>query len=277
MSFSNKIITGEKLQQLCDVYLGIQSDFYYNPKIGIDEHKHLDLNFINSEFNNPYKIFCYSHRIDILSTKIHFFKNKFILVTHNSDAEIDNTSDIIKILENSIIEKWYAQNIKFEHNKLIMLPIGMANSMWPHGNINIFNDNEFINSVGVKSQNVYFNFNINTNVNKRTKCYNELKDKLVWLDKILPKDNLKRLKDYEFCICPEGNGCDTHRLWESLYTKTVPIVIKSEFTDILMKYNVPLVVLNNWSDLDISNLKYDDYNFNDEKFVKLITFTPSYI
>jgi hypothetical protein len=74
-------------------------------------------------------------------------------------------------------------------------------------------------------------------------------------------ENLKRLKDYEFCICPEGNGVDTHRLWEAIYLKTIPIVVKSEFTNILIKNNVPVVVLENWSELDIGNLHYHDYNF----------------
>jgi hypothetical protein len=277
MYFSSRIITGEKIQMLCDIYLGLSDDFYYNPKIGFDVHKHLDLNFINNEFDNPYKIFCYSHRLNILSSKVHFFKNKFILVTHNSDDEIVCCGNVLKILQCPNLEKWYAQNIRFTHDKLRMIPIGIANSMWPHGDLTIFNENEFINSMNTKTQKVYFNFNIDTNPNKRTRCYNELINKVPWLLKTFPKNNLRRLKEYEFCICPEGNGCDTHRLWEALYTNTVPIVIKSDFTDVLQQYNVPLLVLDNWSDLDVTNLKYQDYNFNDEKFQNLITFHPSYI
>ena len=76
-------------------------------------------------------------------------------------------------------------------------------------------------------------------------------------------ENLKRLKDYEFCICPEGNGVDTHRLWEAIYLKTIPIVVKSEFTNILIKNNIPVVVLENWSELDVEKLQYHDYNFTE--------------
>jgi hypothetical protein len=272
------IVTGEKIQQLCDIYCGLNCDFYYNLNI-LNQDKYFDLNLLNNYYDNPYKIFCYGHRIDVLSTKIHFFKNKFILVTHNSDEEIIGCRKVLTILQCLNLEKWYAQNILFIHHKLSFLPIGLANSQWPHGNLTLFNNHEFINSINMKpkTQKVYFNFNINTNPLKRNKCYYELKDKLEWLNDLNPIDNLKRLKEYEFCICPEGNGCDTHRLWEALNLKTVPIVIKSKFTDILVQYNIPLVILNTWSDLDINKLNYNNYNFNDEKFVKLITFTPTYL
>ena len=80
------------------------------------------------------------------------------------------------------------------------------------------------------------------------------------------------LSQYKFCICPEGNGADTHRLWEALYLKTVPIVIKSEFTYILQKNNVPLVILNDWDELYEVNLDYNNYNFNNNQFVKITNF-----
>lgn len=277
MSFSDNIITGEKIQQLCNIYLGLNDDFCFNPKIAKDKDKHIDLNLINSDFNNPYKIFCYSHRINLLSSKIHFFKNKFILITHNSDYEVNNCNEVIKILECHYLEKWYAQNLLFKHDKIQVLPIGIANSQWAHGNLNIFNISQFTNSLNIKIKKIYFNFNIETNLNKRLKCYNDLKEKLEWLNNVHPVNNLIRLKDYEFCICPEGNGADTHRLWEAIYTKTVPIVIKSDFTNILIEYNVPLVVLDEWSDLDITKLNYNEYNFEDEKLLKLITFSQNYL
>jgi hypothetical protein len=152
------------------------------------------------------------------------------------------------------------------------MPIGIANSQWLHGNLNIFNNEEFMKNLNSKNKKVYFNFKIETNKEKRDTCYDSLKNKLEWLNKIEPTENLARLKEYEFCICPEGNGVDTHRLWESLYLKTVPIVIQSEFTNILKKNNVPLVILNNWNDFDEKKLNYDDYNLNEENLLKLIDF-----
>jgi hypothetical protein len=269
---SNQIITGEKLQQLCNVYFGFKEDFDFNPVIKNQRKKQFILNNLNIEFNNPYFVFCYSHRIKELSNKIHLFKNRFALITHNSDGEIRDEVETLKILNCPNLDKWYSQNICFEHDKLYFLPIGIANSQWLHGNINIFNSDIVLNNSCNKTKNIYFNFNIDTNRTKRSKCFESLKNKLVWLNNISPSENMVRLSEYKFCICPEGNGVDTHRLWEALYLKTVPIVIKSEFTNILQKNNVPLVILNNWDELCEDNLDYNNYDFNNDNFVKISNF-----
>lgn len=272
MTFIDKIITGEKLQCLCDIYIGTREDFNFNPIIKIQYKKHIDINNIDKLFNNPNIIFCYSHNLEELSKKIKFFQNKFILITHNSDHNILNTVISNIILNNKNLIKWFAQNISFKHEKLHLLPIGFANSMWEHGNLTLFNNLQFIKNLNNKDKNIYFNFNINTNLLVRTKCFNSLKNRIEWLPTINPINNLIRLSKYKFCICPEGNGYDTHRLWECLYLKVVPIVINSPFVEILLSYNIPLLVLNNWTDLNISELNYDAYNFDDEIFKNILYF-----
>jgi hypothetical protein len=267
---SHQIVTGERIQQICDVYFGFKDDFDFNPVIKQQIDKHFNLDNLNMEYSNPYRIFCYSHRIKDLSNKIHFLKNRFILITHNSDGEIRDESETHIILNCPNLDKWYAQNICFNNSKLFFLPIGIANSQWPYGNINVYNNELVLYNSLNKSENVYFNFNIDTNKNKRSACFNILKDKLLWLDNISPADNILRLSKYKFCICPEGNGVDTHRFWEALYLKTIPIVIKSEFTNILQKNNVPLLILDTWNDLNIASLNYNDYDFTNEKFVKIM-------
>jgi|688.fasta_scaffold276100_2 hypothetical protein len=268
----NNIITGEKIQQICNLYIGKQEDFNYNPVIKNQTNKHLNINSLNNEVDNPYYIFCYPHLINELSFKINYFKNKFILITHNSDQNIGPFDSVKIILNCNNLVKWYAQNLLFNHDKLHLLPIGLANSMWPHGNLTPFSDTNLINNLSNKSKFIYFNFNINTNVEKRRPCYEILKNRLTWLDNVNPVLNLYRLKEYKFCICPEGNGVDTHRLWECLYLKVVPIVINTSFTQILTKYNIPLVILNDWNDIFSINLIYENYTFNDEIFINLSDF-----
>lgn len=271
------IITGEKIQQLCDVYLGFDEDFQFNPLIKPQYNKQLNFNDLSSTYNNPYYIFCYSHRIIDLSHRISLFQNKFILVTHNSDGEIRPIEEVFNILNCEKLLRWVGQNICFEHPKLHFLPIGLANSMWDHGNVSLFNDNFLIN-LHKKIRKVYFNFSISTNIKKRQICYDSLKDKLEWLENVNHIHNLMRLKEYEFSICPEGNGVDSHRLWESLYLNTVPIVIESEFTNILKKQGIPIVVLENWLDFDINKLNYNDFDFNNNiNLIKLLNFDNNYL
>ena len=269
MDYEKNIITGERVQQLANIYLGFQDDFDYNPVIKRQLDRQVDLRCIEIPFDNPYYIFCYTHRIGDLSKKIDLFNNNFVLITHNSDGEIRNTHNVNLILNSSKLQRWYCQNLCFEHEKLFFLPIGLANSMWPHGNTNIFTNTYFIFYLGFKTKGVYFNFNINTNVQKRVLCFEAIRKTIYWLKDVPSYENLMRLQEHAFCICPEGNGVDTHRLWEALYVRTVPIVVDSEFTRVLQKRMVPLVVLDKWSDLDVSKLNYNDYNFDHPEFQKI--------
>lgn len=272
----NNIITGERVQQLCSIYIGNPDDFYNNPIIREQNSKHLNIDNISDNFDNPYLVFCYSYYIEELSKKIHFFNNNFALITHNSDHIIEQNDYVLNILNNNKLDYWFGQNACFIHAKLHLLPIGLANSMWPHGDLSIFDNKSIIANLKEKVNHIYFNFKINTNPNKRLECFLAYKNKIEWLNTIDPVSNLYRLKDYKFCICPEGNGVDTHRLWECLYLKVVPIVINSPFTKILLSYNVPLVVLNTWSELNIDDLIYEDYCFDNETFQKLLN-TPLFI
>ena len=266
MSYSNKIITGERIQQLATIYLGKNEDFNYNPLIAQETHKHVLISDISSEYDNPYIIFFYTHRVKRIAGIIHHFKNPFILLSHNSDWNVVESEDSMTILNCHHLKKWYTQNLCFSHPKISMLPIGFANSMWPHGNLSLFETNYFQNCN--KVSHIYFNFSIGTNRQVRQKCYDECIQKIKWLDMVDPQYNLLRLSTYKFCICPEGNGVDTHRLWEALYLKCVPIVINSPFIEIVYKRlmelykNVPIVILNNWSDLDLNKLHYQDYSFD---------------
>jgi hypothetical protein len=267
MIFEN-IISGEKIQQLADVYLGLDEDFTFNPVIREQQFKAMKFDVIINQFDNPHIVFCYTHRIDLLASKIDLFLNNFVLITHNSDHGIhENDVNVLKILNNTKLQKWFGQNITFQHDKIYMVPIGIANSQWEHG-IHNFNNNINIE----KNNDVYFNFNINTNYDKRYGCYQVLRTRLNWLENVTPRENIERLAQYKFCICPQGNGFDTHRLWEALYVKTVPIVLNSEYSQILAKYNVPMVVLESWNDLNIENLNYNDYDFENNVLKQILNF-----
>jgi hypothetical protein len=255
------IVKGERIQQIADIYLGNEDDFRYNPLIYQQKEKHCSLDSIVKEFENPSIVFCYSHKIFQFSQKIRFFKNEFILLTHNSDQNIKEYNEVNEILKYPKLIKWYTQNLCMEHPKLHYLPIGLANDQWPHGNLDIFKYEEVTKNLKNKSEKVYFNFNIHTNYHKRIECYESLKNKIHFLNPIPPFENLLRLKNYEFCICPEGNGMDTHRFWECIYLKVVPIVIDSDFIQILKKNNLPMLILKKWEDYDESKLKYNDFSF----------------
>ncbi len=140
------------------------------------------------------------------------------------------------------------------HEKVYPLPIGLANSQWPHGNSKIYHE---VYEMDIKkTKEIYFNFNLNTNRQKRHICYHEIKNKgIVWNNNLSYREYLIELKKHKFCICPEGNGIDTHRFWECLYMNVIPICKKNILTEYYSKI-FPLVLLNDWKDLDVSDLQY---------------------
>ena len=269
------IITGEKLQEIADVYLTCQEKISSNPYIFSQMHKNKMLCEIKSEYDNPKIVFCYPDILQEFSEKLVFFKNTFVLITHNSDINIIEDSTTTKIANHEKIIKWYAQNVCFSHEKLLYLPIGIANRQWQHGSqfVEFYEKKciDFENIVKKGNSDVYFNFNIHTNSDKRQQCYNNLVSKgLPFLPNIDNWGNLSRLLEYKFCICPEGNGIDTHRFWEALYLKCIPIVICNPLIDIIQKQEerenkgqLPMIVLTSWDDLNINSLPdYESFEFS---------------
>lgn len=269
---TNQIITGEKLQAIADVYIATQDQLYFNPWIAQQTHKHkLFSNFLDGQmYNNPRVIFCYGDSVAKFAEILPQFANPFILITHNSDANITAiTPGVHEVLTSPKLIRWYAQNVSFLANpeKICMLPIGIANRMWPHGNLDTFRELFQLDLQNIKTKKIYMNFKIDTNRNIRERCSRMLAPYLLQLPFMDQKSNLFRLAEYQFCICPEGNGVDTHRLWECFYLHVVPIVLKTPFTENLQRsMKLPMVMLDDWSDLFVITSNWDtmmnlpDYN-----------------
>ena len=264
-------INGERFQQIADMYLGTASDFLYNPLIFEQMEKHQILDDIDGPFDNPPTLFLYAHLLEPFSKKLQHFMNPFTLITHNSDFNLlESDPTIKKILESSNLVCWWGHNLCFIHPKMRILPIGLANTMWDHGKV----ENYMIDSTN-KSEDIYFNFNIYTNREKREACYNVFKDQLEFLPMLPVAQNVNRLAKYKWCICPEGNGVDTHRLWEAVYLGCVPIVLRSPFINALMHYTegvLPIYVVDSWNNLELPD--YSKYRF-DNKWLKMSFFTKN--
>jgi len=255
---TDNIVTGERIQNITDIYIGYDDDFSSNPFIDrqLDKHETWP---IYSDYNNKSTVFCYGHNVVKLSLVIHLFRNPFVLVTHNSDQNIDNTPAVNRILNDANVVRWYAQNVNYDHPKLCVLPIGIANSMWDHGNLSNF---EGLN-INDKTFDIYMHFDIYNNLDKRVPCKEALSDKVEFLPKTDVRSNLERMAKYRYCICPEGNGLDTHRLWEAYYLRVVPILLRSTHTKIVQKQcGLPMILLEKWEDLNVDTLPpYESFDF----------------
>jgi hypothetical protein len=69
---------------------------------------------------------------------------------------------------------------------------------------------------------------------------------------------MEKILEFESVICPIGNGIDTHRLWEVLYLKRIPITFKvGDFKIYELYSRLPIVILEKESDLYDKNLVFD--------------------
>lgn len=248
-------ITGEKIQFSCDHFVGTDEDFRYNPNIAQYKNRFIYLGS-NANINNKPLIFSYTcllDNIDKLVRTLEGLQNPFILVLHNSDRSF-NRKDLILFEKLPLLQYIYTQNMNIEHEKVFPLPIGLANSQWTHGNSKIHQ--QVFEMHVEKTKEIYFNFSKITNRKKRDRCYNDIIKKGITWNNFMPyKEYLIELKRHKYAICPDGNGLDTHRFWECLYMNTIPICLKNKTTTYYKQY-FPIILLNDWQELDVSELPF---------------------
>jgi hypothetical protein len=75
-------------------------------------------------------------------------------------------------------------------------------------------------------------------------------------------DMFQKIQDHKMVLCPAGNGIDTHRLWEVLYSHKIPVTIKTGDYKIYKLYKeLPIIILDNIENLlnyDLIKNKYDN-------------------
>lgn len=271
-----KFITGHNFQKLASVYISkhehykFEYDCYEN-WIDVD-------NFDFENFDNPKWVYVNSSLLSdkkkLLASdirgKLKKFKNPFYLILHNSDQNFETNQSDILYYKNII--KVFSQNVNFKHDKLIPIPIGIANSNWWYGDVKIFD--EVLETKLVKENLIHCSFTVTGGLRDvdRLPCKKRLDELGLPLQKYENLyDYLLNLKRSKFCVCPQGNGYDTHRMWESLYMKTIPIVKRSEMINYWEKM-FPMIVVDDWNELDISYLEYIYLKLSDWKNYNLLDF-----
>ena len=195
---------------------------------------------------------------------------KKIWIFHNSDETFDlNTK---KKLDYFHPKECFSQNLIIHKKNYHFIPIGLENSKF-HNNGDI---KDFISLRKVKSKKkprILFGFK-NTNP-KRIQLKYQFK-KLKVADETNGWNSFfyrRILLNYMFVICPEGNGIDTHRMWEALYLRTIPIIKKNMISNFIKKAQIPVLIINKWSDLS----KFDEKKLQKFYFSKKKLFNNRYL
>jgi hypothetical protein len=181
-----------------------------------------------------------------------------IVISHNSDVNVDESFRVP-----ACVKKWFTTNVNVINPKIVSIPIGLENDRWfPKEH----KKDQMEWRLGQKRENrnlVYMNFDIRTNPNKRQEPYDILKNKS-WVTTECKSKNgvgfnhyIQNIFEHKFVVCPEGNGIDTHRFWETLYMGSIPIVKENINYAFYSKiYGLPILMVKDWKDLTKENLEY---------------------
>jgi hypothetical protein len=196
-----------------------------------------------------------------------------LLITGHGDAGV--TRGLVRAYSPNV---WWAVNKEVDDSRVHSLPLGITNDcsdtpIHPiYGNLDSMV--EVMNTPRTIKNRVYMNFNVVTYPTEREPVYNYFKDnEWVTCGTIVNtlqgrKAFLEDIRNHEFVLCPRGGGIDTHRLWETLYMGSIPIVRRDiavqDFSDL------PICFIDYWEQvtpefLDSELRRIQGEVFNTEK------------
>jgi hypothetical protein len=227
---------------------------------------------------------------------LYFFKvilpkinKKFVLVTGDSDLCIPkqrlNNNEFNLLINSKYLIKWYAQNTQIQnHDKIQQLPIGLdyhtilnnKNHKWKMSNeSHIPKEQETILLNIIKNSKPFYERipKIYVNFSKENDRFGDRKNSL----KIIPKHLLEKndgftprtknwmnVAQYTFVLSPFGVGMDCHRTWETLCLGSIPIVRAPNFRKLFE--DLPVLIVNNWNEVNEELLKKTIRNYKDKTF-----------
>ena len=225
-------------------------------------------NYISGDFfsklsNNKTIFYVATHFVDNQAWRVS--RNYTVLITHNSDGKIDS-SKFKKFLQCGKFKYWFAQNTIINEPRLFTLPIGLMNKEWhKYPRFNLMMEEKKKNIKPTKL--LLLSFSIKNNKNKRQKCVDSFINKTYVTNNVVHKvkNFIGDVKEYDrkffnimldhlFIACPEGNGIDTHRFWETLYMGRYPVVLHNRVNDAFS--DLPVLILNKWEDFEKEYLMF---------------------
>lgn len=263
-----QMITGERLQALADTTISSAGVTQFHGRDNIKTKAVLeigeakksialkkstspvapDLAFIK-QCQQAKVLFVYTHLIPYFKQWIAPRLNQsFILISHNSDDAV--TIEDLDLLNHPTLLAWFAQNGEFSHSKLMSLPIGLANNQWGAERLV---DTFKAAQTYCKTKSIYVNFSASTHPG-RSSIFDVIAELPgVTQPGVVPySEYIAGMAQHQFCLCPRGNGIDTHRFWEAQYVDCIPILLKQDWTQAYS--NLPVLLLDAWSDLKSINL-----------------------
>ena len=192
-------------------------------------------------------IFVRANLIKYFFDQVHPLLNaRYILITHNEDNPAIGSYG--NMLDDEKLIAWFALNVEvyYKHPKLTLIPIGIANSYWPFGKVEILNAAMHKVPTISKSHLIYLNFYKEDTRESRIpieklflgKSWAYIRSNRPW------NEYLEDIASSQFVLSPHGNGLDCYRTWEALLLGSFPVV-KTSSLDPLYE-DLPVVIVQEW-------------------------------
>jgi len=219
-----------------------------------DDIEYIKTDMIKDRQNNWVKMEGWRNRNETIN-----LDNVRVLVSGHSDHCIDDT--YTDILNSHLLSTWFCQNKNINHPKLRALPLGITNQHEPatRGRHKIIGNTDRIFSIAQEpkldrhARLAYLNITPSNFPHERNDIVGTFAEQ-PWVTYRNPEiteegheDFLRNIHQHKFVFAPRGNGLDTHRLWECLYLRTIPIVKRHmsmcDFEDL------PILFVDDWKDV----------------------------
>ena len=224
--------------------------------------------------------------VDIILPKIN---KKFILVSGDSDLcvpiEALTLNETNILLKSPYLIKWLLQNTRIQNcDKMIQMPIGLdyhtisnnPSHKWKLENERHLPCDQELNLINIKKKSkplkerifkIYVNFSLeNDRFNDRKISLQSINSDLLEINNTFIKRtiNWEIITNFAFVLSPFGNGMDCHRTWETICLGSIPIIKAPHFKKLFE--DLPVLIVNNWKDVNEDLLKKTLNDFQNKNF-----------
>ena len=205
--------------------------------------------------------------LQLFVNHLHLIHIPIILITTDGDRSMPSSHNynkvIDKLLSSNIIIRWHTQNYdkSIIHPKLTYMPIGfdLHTPRWlVNGSVKDKVEYMVKSRISGLTRNrnaatIFCDAHLTISHRDRLDMFTTLSsNKNIYFleDRVSLTEITDTYNKYNFALSPRGNGLDCHRTWELFMAGVIVITRTSALDEMYLANNLPVVILNDWNELN---------------------------